>query len=41
MSNEPEQIKKIIISGPDITLEYKDNLIKFFEFIYLYKIHIN
>ena len=28
MSNEPEQIKKIIISGPDITLEYKDNLIK-------------
>ena len=28
MSNEPEPIKKIIISGPDITLEYKDNLIK-------------
>ena len=28
MSNEPEQIKKIIISGTDITLEYKDNLIK-------------
>ena len=28
MSNEPEPIKKIIISGPDITLDYKDNLIK-------------
>ena len=28
MSNEPVPIKKIIISGPDITLEYKDNLIK-------------
>ena len=28
MSNEPTQINKIIISGPDITLEYKDNLIK-------------
>ena len=28
MSNEPEPIKKIIISGPDITLEYKDNIIK-------------
>ena len=28
MSNDPEPIKKIIISGPDITLEYKDNLIK-------------
>ena len=28
MSNAPVPIKKIIISGPDITLEYKDNLIK-------------
>ena len=28
MSNDPVPIKKIIISGPDITLEYKDNLIK-------------
>ena len=28
MSNEPVQIKQIIISGPDITLEYRDNLIK-------------
>ena len=28
MSNEPTQINKIIISGPDITLEYKDNFIK-------------
>ena len=27
MSNEPTQINKIIISGPDITLEYKNNLI--------------
>ena len=28
MSNEPAPTKKIIISGPDITIEYKDNLIK-------------